>query len=82
MSGKNKITEGWNETSLIKVKKSSEEYPEMPFPDDALETENWYEVSETFQDMKLKYGKNMSDFIRGTELDEGETIEDIEIEKE
>ena len=63
-------------------REAREVYPEIPFPDDALETENWYEVSETFQDMKLKYGKNMSDYIRNGGLDDGETIEDIEIVKD
>jgi len=32
--------------------------------------------------MKVEYGEGMYDFIRGEQLDEGETIEDIEIEKD
>ena len=32
--------------------------------------------------VKDKYGTNMSDFILGEQLDEGETIKDIEIEKD
>ena len=61
---------------------AKEVYPEMPFPDEALETKNRSEVSETFQAMKNEYGTNMSSFIRGEQLDEGETIEDIGIEKD
>jgi len=61
---------------------AKEVYPEMPFPDEALETKNWYEVSETFQAMKVEYGNGMSNFIRGEQLNEGETIEDIDIEND
>lgn len=68
--------------TIDRWEEAREVYPEMPFPDEALEAEDWYEVNEVFQEMKVEFGSNMSDFIHGEELGEGETIEDIEIKEE
>jgi len=53
----------------------------MSFPEEALKKENWYEVSNTFQTMKARYGTSMANYILYGWLDEGKTIEDIEIEE-
>jgi len=49
---------------IEKWRKLHEEHPEIPFPEEAIKSGNWYEVGDEILKLELKFGSAVTDHIQ------------------
>src|SRR5699024_3819924 len=60
-----------------------EDYPHIDFPEEDYLSQNWYEVSNALEEIKGKYGKEATDYLRDEILEiNDKNINDEELIKE
>lgn len=62
---------------LERWKQVHEEFLHVDFPADSIDSQDWYQLGESLNDIKLKEGTKVSNYILDGVLPEGETIEDL-----
>lgn len=63
------ILDRWQEVHRIN--------PEIPYPEDPIQSQDWYETSEILREVELEYGMDLTDYIVDGTLSEDETVNDI-----